>query len=86
MYEIIDRKPTIDASRPGTILDDVSSFVSLWTILSFDIHFDANFDLLTSVLMQLEGDIELDDVSFTYPARPDRQVFSNFSLTIPAGN
>jgi hypothetical protein len=24
MYEIIDRKPAIDASRPGTILENVS--------------------------------------------------------------
>jgi hypothetical protein len=29
MYEIIDRKPAIDASRPGTILENVSVHSSI---------------------------------------------------------
>ncbi|XP_074269732.1 ABC transporter B family member 9-like isoform X2 [Silene latifolia] len=31
------------------------------------------------------GDIELKDVFFRYPARPDVQIFSGFSLQIPSG-
>ncbi|KAF9592483.1 hypothetical protein IFM89_015054 [Coptis chinensis] len=33
----------------------------------------------------IHGDIELRDVSFTYPARPDEQIFNGFSLFIPSG-
>ncbi|XP_031271465.1 ABC transporter B family member 11-like [Pistacia vera] len=36
-------------------------------------------------LDDIRGDIELKDVDFSYPARPDEQVFSEFSLTIPGG-
>eukprot|EP01050_Picozoa_sp_SAG11_P009445 SAG11_NODE_887_length_6694_cov_21.780440_5_plen_432_part_00 len=32
-----------------------------------------------------EGKIELKDVVFTYPARPDQQVMNGFSLTVEAG-
>ncbi|KAG5556373.1 hypothetical protein RHGRI_006840 [Rhododendron griersonianum] len=31
------------------------------------------------------GDIELRDVYFSYPARPDEQIFNGFSLSIPSG-
>eukprot|EP01050_Picozoa_sp_SAG11_P009447 SAG11_NODE_887_length_6694_cov_21.780440_7_plen_86_part_01 len=34
---------------------------------------------------QIEGKIELKDVVFTYPARPDQQVMNGFSLTVEAG-
>lgn len=37
-------------------------------------------------LEQLRGDIELKNVDFAYPARPDVQLFKNFNLTIPAGS
>ncbi|KAH9627359.1 hypothetical protein KSS87_001198 [Heliosperma pusillum] len=33
----------------------------------------------------IKGDIELKDVFFRYPARPDVQIFSGFSLQIPSG-
>lgn len=36
-------------------------------------------------LETFKGTIELCDVAFAYPARPDAQIFSNFSLTVPAG-
>jgi ATP-binding cassette subfamily B (MDR/TAP) protein 1 len=32
----------------------------------------------------VEGHIELRNMSFSYPARPDVTVFSNFSLDVPA--
>ncbi|KAL4199105.1 hypothetical protein AMTRI_Chr03g143190 [Amborella trichopoda] len=37
------------------------------------------------VLDDLKGDIELRDVHFSYPARPDVQIFAGFSLHIPCG-
>ncbi|XP_010559276.1 PREDICTED: ABC transporter B family member 9 [Tarenaya hassleriana] len=37
------------------------------------------------VLEEIRGDIELKDVHFRYPARPDVQIFSGFSLFVPSG-
>ncbi|RZC60569.1 hypothetical protein C5167_022334 [Papaver somniferum] len=36
-------------------------------------------------LDDIHGDIELKDVCFTYPARPDEQIFNGFCLRIPSG-
>ncbi|KAH7521540.1 ABC transporter B family member 9 isoform X2 [Ziziphus jujuba] len=37
------------------------------------------------VLEDIKGDIELKDVYFTYPARPDVQIFDGFSMKVPSG-
>ncbi|CDY35168.1 BnaA09g18050D [Brassica napus] len=37
------------------------------------------------VLNEIKGDIELKDVYFRYPARPDVQIFAGFSLVVPNG-
>ncbi|KAF8018912.1 hypothetical protein BT93_H3721 [Corymbia citriodora subsp. variegata] len=37
------------------------------------------------ILEDIKGDIELRDVHFRYPARPDVQIFAGFSLTVPSG-
>ncbi|XP_065859877.1 ABC transporter B family member 11-like [Euphorbia lathyris] len=37
------------------------------------------------VLEDIRGDIELRDVYFRYPARPEEEIFSGFSLSIPSG-
>ena len=37
------------------------------------------------VLENMKGDIELKDIYFSYPARPDHQIFNGFSLFIPGG-
>ncbi|XP_077243757.1 ABC transporter B family member 11-like [Tasmannia lanceolata] len=37
------------------------------------------------VLKNIKGDIKLNKVYFSYPARPDVQVFSGFSLHVPSG-
>ncbi|KAL8139050.1 hypothetical protein V2J09_005051 [Rumex salicifolius] len=42
-------------------------------------------DLGGKVLDDIRGDIELKDVYFSYPARPDEQIFSGFSLSISSG-
>ncbi|KAG6555321.1 hypothetical protein Mapa_003364 [Marchantia paleacea] len=45
---------------------------------------NANF-LDGRTLSHVAGQIELRDVTFSYPARPDQMIFQNFNLTIPAG-
>ncbi len=43
------------------------------------------FNKSGKVLDDLRGDIELKDVYFSYPTRPDEQIFNGFSLYIPSG-
>lgn len=45
---------------------------------------NANF-LDGRTLPHVEGQIELRDITFSYPSRPDQMIFQNFNLTIPAG-
>ena len=37
------------------------------------------------ILEDIHGDIELKDICFSYPARPDEQIFNGFSLSIASG-
>ncbi|KAJ9690881.1 hypothetical protein PVL29_013170 [Vitis rotundifolia] len=43
------------------------------------------YDTSGVVLEEIMGEIELKDVYFKYPARPEVQIFSGFSLSIPSG-
>ena len=42
-------------------------------------------DTSGDVLEDIRGEIELKDVYFRYPARPDVQIFSGFSFHVPSG-
>ncbi|XP_062096709.1 ABC transporter B family member 9 [Humulus lupulus] len=43
------------------------------------------YDTVGTVLEDIRGEIELKDVYFRYPARPDVQIFSGFSLHVASG-
>ncbi|KAL8527119.1 hypothetical protein ACS0TY_005115 [Phlomoides rotata] len=43
------------------------------------------YDTRGKILEDIRGDIELKDVYFSYPARPDEQIFRGFSLSISSG-
>ncbi|KAJ9171655.1 hypothetical protein P3X46_014987 [Hevea brasiliensis] len=43
------------------------------------------YDTRGKILDDIRGDIELRDIHFRYPARPDEQIFSGFSLSIASG-
>lgn len=41
---------------------------------------------VVKMLASVQGRIELKNVAFNYPSRPDVPIFRDFSLTIPAGS
>jgi ATP-binding cassette subfamily B (MDR/TAP) protein 1 len=43
------------------------------------------YDTKGKILDDIRGDIELRDVCFCYPSRPDEQIFDGFSLSIASG-
>ncbi|KAA3462385.1 ABC transporter B family member 4-like [Gossypium australe] len=43
------------------------------------------YDMSGKVLEDIHGDVELRDIYFSYLARPEEQIFSGFSLSIPCG-
>jgi ATP-binding cassette subfamily B (MDR/TAP) protein 1 len=43
------------------------------------------FDMSGKTLKTVHGDIELRNISFTYPSRPALPIFRDLSLTVPAG-
>lgn len=43
------------------------------------------YDTSGIVLEDIKGEVELKDVDFRYPARPDVQIFAGFTLHVPSG-
>ncbi|RZS04229.1 hypothetical protein BHM03_00034534 [Ensete ventricosum] len=43
------------------------------------------YDTSGMVLEDIKGDVELKDVRFSYPARPEQLIFNSFSLFVPSG-
>ena len=43
------------------------------------------YDTTGRKLEDIRGDIELREVCFSYPTRPDELIFNGFSLSIPSG-
>ncbi|KAJ7973147.1 ABC transporter B family protein [Quillaja saponaria] len=43
------------------------------------------YDTRGKIVDDIRGEIELKDVYFSYPARPEEQIFNGFSLRIPSG-
>ncbi|KAJ9557917.1 hypothetical protein OSB04_012531 [Centaurea solstitialis] len=75
-------------SQSATLLSDLNkareSIVSIFEILDSKPEIDSSIESGTT-LDQVKGDVELQNVSFKYPTRPDIQVFKDLSLTIPSG-
>jgi len=44
-----------------------------------------SYDTSGTILEDIKGDIELRNVHFRYPARPDVQIFAGISLKVPSG-
>ncbi|GKV23316.1 hypothetical protein SLEP1_g33060 [Rubroshorea leprosula] len=44
-----------------------------------------SYDMRGKILEDIRGNVELKDVYFSYPARPNERIFSGFSLFIPCG-
>ncbi|CAO3638670.1 unnamed protein product [Cunninghamella echinulata] len=38
-----------------------------------------------SILLNVNGDVQFENIHFSYPGRPDHQVLNDFNLTIPSG-
>lgn len=61
-----------------------SAAASVFAILDRKSKIDPS-DESGTTLDEVKGEIELRHVSFTYPSRPDIQIFRDLSLTIHAG-
>lgn len=78
----------IGISQSSTFAPDSSkakvAAASIFGIIDRKSKIDSS-DESGTVLENVKGDIELRHISFTYPARPDIQIFRHLCLTIRAG-
>jgi ATP-binding cassette subfamily B (MDR/TAP) protein 1 len=59
------------------------SAISIFSILDRKSLVDSSSE--GSTLENVKGDIDFKHVSFKYPSRPDVQIFTDFTLSIPSG-
>jgi ATP-binding cassette subfamily B (MDR/TAP) protein 1 len=60
------------------------SAISIFEILDSKSKIDSSSEE-GMVVTSVRGDIEFQNVSFSYPLRPNVQIFNNLSLSIPSG-
>lgn len=79
---------TIGVSQTSALGTDSTkakdSAASIFAILDRKSKIDSSSDE-GMVLADVRGNIEFQHVSFSYPSRPDVQIFSDLSLSIPSG-
>ncbi|KAH9535053.1 hypothetical protein CY35_17G034100 [Sphagnum magellanicum] len=75
-------------AEAGTLTPDIAkgtaAIASVFDILDRHTQIDAN-DPKAKKVEKVQGYIELQDVQFAYPSRPDVMVFKNFNLKVNAG-
>ncbi|PRQ39670.1 putative xenobiotic-transporting ATPase [Rosa chinensis] len=71
--------PCISAFAPGQ-----AAAYKMFETIKRKPEIDA-YDTKGRVLQDIHGDIELKDVDFSYPSRPDEQILHGFCLSIPSG-
>jgi ATP-binding cassette subfamily B (MDR/TAP) protein 1 len=76
-------------AEAGTLTPDIAkgtaAIASVFDILDHRTQIDAN-DPKAKKVEKVQGYIELQDVQFAYPSRPDVMVFKNFNLKVSAGS
>ncbi|KAJ8102487.1 P-loop containing nucleoside triphosphate hydrolase protein [Lipomyces tetrasporus] len=68
-----------------SVTDGTSAAAKIFATIDRQSVIDATSDQ-GEILESFNGDIELNDIKFIYPSRPDVTVLENMNLKIPAGN
>ena len=84
LFAVTTAKPVMNPDAPGDTLPAVRLLTALWYEPDHTSTLTAHKCGL-SVWVQVDGDIELCNVQFSYPSSPSRKVLNGFSLVIPAG-
>lgn len=75
-------------SQSGSLIPGITkakiSAASIFRILDWESKIDCS-DESGTVIEEVKGEIELRQVSFHYPTRPDVQILQHLSLVIPSG-
>ncbi|PWA36617.1 ABC transporter B family member 4 [Artemisia annua] len=82
LTQLLNSKP--QTRSIGKVTWETKGFFSMMICHEALSFVKTNKNILESI-SDIHGDIELKDVYFTYPARPDEQIFSGFSLSISSG-
>lgn len=76
-------------SQTSTLAPDTNkakvAAASIFSIIDRESKIDSSNESAGTTIENVKGEIQLRDVSFKYPSRPDIQIFRDLSLTIHAG-